>query len=182
MAMLPVMIQEKSESNKDPLTSSNIFQKPLPLIPNACALEKMFDEGCNAIIFEDFDGISLRKYYPSIINNTSLENLMDKSDGSMVSLERKVDVGNTNEEPELPKFEFEEILQIFIQLSEAVDLLHRSKVVHFNINPSNILIQKNKQKILVQLINFESAVASADIISCIGRNLRGYTYSSPGTN
>jgi serine/threonine protein kinase/predicted ATPase len=175
LAALPMMIGEGGFPS-----NPNLPTKQQPLIPCLVALEKMYEEGYNAIVCEDFDGISLRKYYPSMVASNSLENLMDRSSHSLASIDRsKESIHTPQVDPELKKLDFEEVLQVMIQLAEAVDVCHRCKIAHLDINPNNILIQKSRNKITLQLTNFYNSLRFDQMSHSFGRALRGYTYVSP---
>jgi serine/threonine protein kinase/predicted ATPase len=175
LAALPMMIGEAGFPS-----NPNLPTKQQPLIPCLVALEKMYEEGYNAIVCEEFDGISLRKFYPSLVASNSLENLMDRSSHSLASIDRsKESIHTPQVDPELKKLDFEEVLQVMIQLTEAVDICHRCKIAHLDINPNNILVQRSRNKITLQLTNFYNSLRFDQMSHSIGRALRGYTYVSP---
>jgi serine/threonine protein kinase len=177
--VLSLPIHEKAEGfsfNSNP----SLPPKQLPLIPNVIALERMYDEGFNAIIFEEFDGVPLRKYYPSLVSNNSLENMMDQSLHSISSIDHSKDSVQIEQvDPDLRKLDFEEILNVMILLTEAIEICHRAKVAHLDINPGNILIQKSRNKIQLQLNNFHNSVKFEDLTNSPSKQLRSYTYASP---
>ncbi|KAJ3312507.1 Multidrug resistance protein 1 [Boothiomyces sp. JEL0838] len=136
------------------------------LIPNPIAVEKMYEEGCLATVYEYFSDSSLRDYLP---RDHSHENT---SDDHLELVKHKP--------PEIshPQLTGEELLQIFFKLVQSLEKVHHAKYVHLNVNPDSIYITKKDDKLDVQLANFMYAQSNDDLPHYHFVN-QNYAYVSP---
>ncbi|PAX48928.1 serine/threonine-protein kinase, partial [Brunnivagina elsteri] len=123
----------------------------LPAVIKSYSLENY--RNAYALIMEDFGGISLkrevgrllcpdkipkRKYFTNILQK-QIDSQNSKENNQLSKITKKADfIGN--------------FLKIGIQICTALDVVHRSRIIHKDIKPANILI--NPQTHEVKLIDF----------------------------
>ncbi len=154
-------------------------------------LKKIYEEQCNAIIYENFDGVSLRDMYPCSIIEASIEDLLQKSEHSTsfdglrdipLDFENSCTSFSVRDLGSPQKLGFEELVSVFGQVAEALDHLHRCKISHHNICPENIIVKRipGKEFPLVQLANFSLASSFDKFKVASERQKLNYPYISPG--
>jgi serine/threonine protein kinase len=100
----------------------------------AKAVDLLTDEGSETLVLEDDEAISLDRY------------LTDKNEEEVVAAtERK-------------QIELDRFFALAIQLSEALNELHKHEIVHCDLNPTNILVVAHTCRLL--LIDFGSFIPS----------------------
>ncbi|KAJ3271706.1 tRNA N6-adenosine threonylcarbamoyltransferase [Terramyces sp. JEL0728] len=124
------------------------------LIPNALAVEKMYEEGCLATVYEYFSEIPLRDYLPRDHSHEIT------SDDHLDVVRHKV---SEVVHPLQPALFGEELLQIFAKIVQSLEKVHSAKYVHLNVNPDAIYIRKKDEKLDVQLTNFMHAQNNDDL-------------------
>ncbi|KAI8907938.1 hypothetical protein EDD86DRAFT_46274 [Gorgonomyces haynaldii] len=94
-------------------------------------------DDCNVLIYLDLGGISIRQLYPII-------------QGSVP--------------PQREPMPLEQILEAGIQVSQALELVHRAHTIHQDVNPNNILLWRDQQQnVRAQLIDFDMAIKFEEI-------------------
>ena len=123
---------------------------------------------CNVLVMQDVGGISLRAYLTEKMDTGSTDSVFN--DGQKDLRPR---TNNT-----LP---LEDVLRISINISQALELTHRAKVVHQDITPDNILVWKNDQQVIsAQLIDFSNAQKFENVETVTFRGMmNSLSYISP---
>ncbi|KAJ3332434.1 hypothetical protein HDU76_000247 [Blyttiomyces sp. JEL0837] len=109
-------------------------------------------KGSSVLILEDFGGQSLRRY--GIHDFKSEGGPTPASDDQVCVATRKLCL--------------EEILDISLQLSEALDIIHRCNVIHKDINPDNIVVRRVNDVTDIQIIDFNLAEIRENLIDADG--------------
>ncbi|KAJ3322479.1 tRNA N6-adenosine threonylcarbamoyltransferase [Boothiomyces sp. JEL0866] len=136
------------------------------LIPNPLAVEKMYEEGCLATVYEYFSDSTLRDYLP-------------RDHSQEITSDEHLDlVKHKAPDVQHPLLTGEELLQIFLRVVQSLEKVHHAKYVHLNVNPDSIYITKKDDKLDVQLANFMYAQSNDDLPHYHFVN-QNYAYVSP---
>lgn len=159
--------------------------------PAVISLESMYEDACFAIIYEDFNGINLRNIYPGSMLDTETrasQTLSEVLGNFRASKDELNDLHRSRNSfggsmENFRKLHFEEIISIAAQVADILDWTHRAKVVHLDVNPSNIVIQHTPEGIYAILSDYGLAKQYKSIYNANGSQSQTcLTYVSPGTH
>jgi serine/threonine protein kinase len=135
-------------------------------IPNYISLERMYDEGCFALIVDDFQGLPLRSFIP----NLNLENANLSRVGNMINDDQKI----------FSEITLGQKLDILLQLADVLNYIHTAKIGHLEISPDNILLKNgNGNRYLIQLINFTNSTSFDRLPLKTSKCFSNLAYTSP---
>jgi serine/threonine protein kinase len=127
-------------------------------VPNFISLQKHNIEGCQSLVVEDFEGVSLLNYFP---------NLSDKAESSL-------------DLTSIKKLELTEKIDLFIQFTEVLNYIHSAKICHLQFCPANILVKfEDGKKPCVQLINFRNGSTFEQLPLVSVKPFANLSYISP---